>query len=241
MIASKLHYALICIRITFHIGITFQTATYAIFEINSTDICQRVSIWILFNKKAVRNMRTELQKRSRGISDVSLGRQQVWKPFKLVSMRAAWPISRLCARFPFRAYTLALTRAEAPTYFHLDKDKFVLDFIAKLSKIIRVNRLERRQTRRHILDEVTLGICIRGNASYNHFTENIFFLHQYIYSLLLTCMLQYKCLSPVWEIFNFSLRIIGFTFFLIISPIFAFIIANKFGAESFLFKLFAIC
>lgn len=28
-------------------------------------------------------------------------------------------------------------------YFHLDKDKFVLDFVAKLSKIVQVNRTER--------------------------------------------------------------------------------------------------
>jgi len=43
-----------------------------------------------------------------------------------------------------RVYILALARVEcsATLYFHLDKRKFVLDFLAKLSKIVEVNRLE---------------------------------------------------------------------------------------------------
>jgi hypothetical protein len=43
-----------------------------------------------------------------------------------------------------RVYILALARVEcsATLYFHLDKRKFVLDFLAKLLKIVEVNRLE---------------------------------------------------------------------------------------------------
>ncbi|CAL1682414.1 unnamed protein product [Lasius platythorax] len=54
-------------------------------------------------------------------------------------------------RFPSRVYTHSrlpepkLYDSEKP-YFHLDKNKFVLDFVAKLSKIVRVKRPERRQT-----------------------------------------------------------------------------------------------
>lgn len=61
-------------------------------------------------------------------------------------MRAAWLIRLLC--FSFRVYILALTQAETTTarrrIFIQIRTKLFWIFVAKLSKVVRVNRLERR-------------------------------------------------------------------------------------------------